>query len=172
MPEPGDGHDLAGGGADHDRRDAGEVHFVGVQHRERDAGAAARIDRVAAALKHRKPGGRGEIVTGGNRVPAAGESGSHARFSESQPAMPPRLFAPAPPSSWSSRHRRAGESGNSRTSTPSGPSAAATALAAVAATATMPPSPAPLAPSGLVRERRSSNVTARTLGKSEANGSR
>src|SRR5262245_25853568 len=71
-----------------------------------------------------------------------------------------------------SRHRCAGESGSSRTSTPREASAAATALAAVAATATMPPSPAPLAPSGLVFERRSSMVMARTLGKSQASGTR
>src|SRR5581483_2991333 len=48
------------------------------------------------------------------------------------------------------RHRRGGVSGSSVGLTPSGASAAATALPTAAATATMPPSPAPLAPSGLL----------------------
>ena len=51
------------------------------------------------------------------------------------------------------RHRRGGESGSARGSTPSEASAAATALAMTPPTGMMPPSPAPLAPSGLMRRR-------------------
>src|SRR5262245_64666282 len=54
---------------------------------------------------------------------------------------------------WISSHTRGGDSGSSRGSTPSEPSAAATALAITPPTGMMPPSPAPLAPSGLLGER-------------------
>ena len=62
-----------------------------------------------------------------------------------------------------SSHTRGGDSGRSRGSTPSEPSAAATALAMTPPTGMMPPSPAPLAPSGLVGdgllfERHGANV--------------
>src|SRR5204862_3576911 len=73
---------------------------------------------------------------------------------------------------WISSHIRGGVSGSSRGSTPSGASAAATALAMTPATGMMPPSPAPLAPSGLVGEGFSSSATARMVGKSLAVGSR
>ena len=39
------------GQPDHDRRDAGDVHQVRLQHAERDARGAAGIDRVAAGLQ-------------------------------------------------------------------------------------------------------------------------
>src|SRR6476661_8674283 len=71
-----------------------------------------------------------------------------------------------------SSHTRGGDSGRSRGSTPSEPSAAATALAMTPPTGMMPPSPAPLAPSGLVGDGFASSATARIRGKSLAVGSR
>src|SRR5579872_4966474 len=68
--------------------------------------------------------------------------------------------------SCSSRQSRGGVSGSSFGSTPKLESAAAIALPTAAATATMPPSPAPLAPKGLLGERCNSIVTPRIFGKS------
>ncbi len=50
------------------RRDAGEIHLVGLQHADRDAGRDAGVDRVAARLQHLEAGVRGEIVSGRNDV--------------------------------------------------------------------------------------------------------
>ena len=73
-PEPGDRHDLAAvGEIDHDRRDAGDIDEIALQHAERDAGGAAGIDRVAAGFEDRKPGGGGEIVAGGDGVAGHGD---------------------------------------------------------------------------------------------------
>src|SRR5258706_1968719 len=63
-----------------------------------------------------------------------------------------------------------GESGSSRASAPSDCSAEATALAMTPPTGMMPPSPAPLAPSGLIGEGSSSIRKTRMLGKSLAVG--
>jgi hypothetical protein len=82
MAEAGNGDDLTrfvslGRRADHDRRHAGHVHLVGMQHRERDAGGAAGIDRIAACLEDGETGGGSEIVAGGDRVTAAVERRAH-----------------------------------------------------------------------------------------------
>ena len=47
---------------DHDRRDAGEVHLVGLHHAERDARRDAGVDRVAARLEDAEAGLRREVV--------------------------------------------------------------------------------------------------------------
>ena len=78
MAETGDGHDLARflrarAGADHDRRHAGDVHFIGMQHGERDTRGTAGIDGIAAGLEDREARGGREVVTGGDGVPAAVE---------------------------------------------------------------------------------------------------
>src|SRR5438552_9269306 len=65
-----------------------------------------------------------------------------------------------------------GVNGRSRSSTPRVRSASATALATTPPAAMMPPSPAPLAPSGLIGEGYSSSITARMFGKSLAVGTR
>ena len=65
---------------DHDRRHAGDVHLVGMQHGQRDAGGAAGVDRIAARLEDREAGRGGEIVAGRDGVPAAieGRTVGHA----------------------------------------------------------------------------------------------
>ena len=78
MAETGDGDDLApfpslGPGTDHDRRHAGHVHLVGMQHGKRNAGRAAGIDGIATRLENRKTGGSGEVMAGGDGVAAAVE---------------------------------------------------------------------------------------------------
>ena len=65
-----------------------------------------------------------------------------------------------------------GDSGKSRGWTPNDCSAFATAFAMQPPAATMPPSPAPLAPSGLIGDGWSSVTKQRRFGKSEAVGSR
>src|SRR2546423_1330277 len=67
-----------------------------------------------------------------------------------------------------SSHNLAGESGRSRGETPNCCSASATALAITPPTGMMPPSPAPLAPSGLIGEGSSSIRKTRIFGKSHA----
>src|SRR5579883_1842356 len=69
-------------------------------------------------------------------------------------------------------HTRGGDSGSSRGSTPKSASAFATALAMTPPAAIMPPSPAPLAPSGLIGDGFWSVAKLRRLGKSLAVGSR
>ena len=66
----------------------------------------------------------------------------------------------------------AGVSGSSRGWTPNEPSALATAFAMMPPAEIMPPSPAPLAPSGLIGEGKSSVTMARRFGKSLAVGNR
>src|SRR5690242_7265995 len=65
-----------------------------------------------------------------------------------------------------------GVSGRSRGSTPNELSASATALATTPPTEMMPPSPAPLAPSGLIGDGCDSIIKPRMLGKSLAVGTR
>src|SRR5580704_6051563 len=69
-------------------------------------------------------------------------------------------------------HTRDGDSGRSRGSTPRDESASATALAITPPTEMMPPSPAPLAPSGLIGEGCDSITKPRIFGKSLAVGMR
>src|SRR6516165_3797103 len=69
-------------------------------------------------------------------------------------------------------HTREGVSGSSRGSTQNAASALASALAMTPPTGMMPPSPAPLAPSGLIGEGLSSSAIARMCGKSLAVGRR
>jgi hypothetical protein len=77
-----DVHDLAlFREVDHERRNAGEVDAIGLQHAERDAGGDAGIDRIAAGLENLETGVRGGIVTGGDHVLRAGDRrtiGGHA----------------------------------------------------------------------------------------------
>ena len=58
-------------GVDDLRRDAAEIHLVGLQHADRDARRDARIDRVAAGFEDLETGVRREIVSRGNDVPRA-----------------------------------------------------------------------------------------------------
>ena len=51
------------------RRDAAEIHLVGLQHADRDAGRDAGVDRVAARLQDLEPGVRREIMSGRDDVP-------------------------------------------------------------------------------------------------------
>src|SRR5262249_51125653 len=67
---------------------------------------------------------------------------------------------------------RCGVSGSSRGSTPNALSALATAFATMPPAEMMPPSPAPLAPSGLMGDGNMSVTIARSLGKSLAVGRR
>jgi hypothetical protein len=78
VAEPCNGDDLASTGPDHDGRNAGEVHFIRMQHRQRHSGAASRIDRIAAGLEDREAGRRREIVSGRNSVPASVQCWAHA----------------------------------------------------------------------------------------------
>ena len=93
VAEAGDGDDLALAGADHDRRHAGDVHLVGMQHGERDARGAAGIDRVAAGLEDREAGGGGEIVAGGDGVAAAVEGGAGGGHGIVMLEFPSQFFA-------------------------------------------------------------------------------
>src|SRR5262245_19011189 len=74
--------------------------------------------------------------------------------------------------SCTSCQMRDGVSGSSRGCTPNDCNAFATALAMTPPTEMMPPSPAPLAPSGLMVERCTSISTVRITGKSLAVGTR
>jgi hypothetical protein len=63
--EPSDGHDLFFvSKIDHDRRDAGDVDQIALQHAERNPGRAARIDCVAAGFEDRKARGGREVMAG------------------------------------------------------------------------------------------------------------
>ena len=72
-------------GADHDRRHAGHVHLVGMQHGQRDAGGTAGIDRIATRLEDRETGGGGEIMAGGDGVTAAVERRTHGFHDDGAP---------------------------------------------------------------------------------------
>ena len=85
-------------GADHDRRHAGDVHLVGMQHGQRDAGAAAGVDRIAARLEDREAGGGGEVVAGRDGVPAAVEGRALGLGAElARGPAPPNTMLPAAP---------------------------------------------------------------------------
>jgi hypothetical protein len=63
--EAADRHRLAGSGqVDHDRRHAGEVNVLALQHAQRDTARHAGVDRVAAGLEDLEPDLRGEVVGG------------------------------------------------------------------------------------------------------------
>ena len=79
--EPGDGQDLFFfGKIDHDRRDAGDIDEIALQHAECDPSGAPRIDRVAARLEDREPGGGGEIVAGRDRMSGHGDGRTVRRW--------------------------------------------------------------------------------------------
>ena len=78
MTEPGDGFQRAVCEPDHDGCHARDVHQVWQQDSECDASGTAGVDGVAAGLQDREPGGRGEIVPGGNAVPGAVQRGARA----------------------------------------------------------------------------------------------
>ena len=72
--EPGDGDDLTLlGEVDHDRRHPGDIDQIALQHAERQAGRTPGVDRVAAGLQNVEPGGRGEVMAGGDRVAGHGD---------------------------------------------------------------------------------------------------
>src|SRR5262249_19877370 len=167
--------DQVGSGGDH-RRDRGyhrrhrparlEQHHGGTDHigAAGRRGAPGRTDRRdrAHGRERQSPSasagpGRAEPGVGGGPPAGIGGNGGEAEGGRAAAI---------------SGDRRGGDSGSSRGSTPSEPSAAATALAMTPPTGMMPPSPAPLAPSGLVGEGRSSSAPARIVGKSLAVGSR
>lgn len=76
VTKPGDRFHCTVGQAKHDRRNAGEIHQIGLQHAERDTGGAAGVDRVAAAFEDREPSHGGKIVTGGDGMARAANGGT------------------------------------------------------------------------------------------------
>jgi len=60
----------------HDRRHAGEVDDIGLQHLQADPGCDAGVDRVAACLEDIEAGMRRAEMAGGDHVPRAGDRGA------------------------------------------------------------------------------------------------
>ena len=78
--EPVDRHHLAAlGKADHDRRDAGDVDDVALQHPERDPGRDAGVDRIAARFEDEKAGVRRRIMAGRDHVTVARQHAAMSR---------------------------------------------------------------------------------------------
>ena len=72
VPRPGIGDDaVLGGGIDHDRRDAREVHVFGLHDTKRNAGRHARVDGVAARIQDSEAGFGREILARRNHVARA-----------------------------------------------------------------------------------------------------
>jgi hypothetical protein len=76
--EAGDAFDVAVRQPDHGRRDAGDVHQVGLQHAKRNAGGATGIDRIAAGFQNGEGRGGCQIMAGRDGVARAVDSGAMA----------------------------------------------------------------------------------------------
>ncbi len=79
MAQAGNGFNCAIRQPQDDRRHPGEIHQVGLQNAERDAGGAAGVDRVATGLQDREAGHRCEIMPGRHRVAGAIDGGTIRR---------------------------------------------------------------------------------------------
>ena len=108
---------VLGGGVDHDRRHAPEVHIFRLHDAERDAGGHARVDRVAARVQDAEAGFGSKILAGHDHVARAHDGwsmglhvssvGSHVcgRFVAIQTMVVPSVASQAAASSPVRRNR-------------------------------------------------------------------